>query len=249
MREDAMPFDPLPMSRGYAFDAAKDAFVCAKCGACFHAGQVYPIGESFFTAENAAKAHVQTEHGGALNILLELDKKRNTLTENQKLLFARMSEGKTDAQIAAELGVTASTIRHQRFTFKEKARQAQCYLAIYALATQKAAPADALMDVHESASMVDDRYLTTKAEEQKILQNVFTSLSPLRLKDLAIKEKRKLVALKAIAGCFEQGRRYTEKEVNAILSPIWADHATLRRNLIEYGFMQRTIDCKEYWKP
>ena len=34
---------------------------------------------------------------------------------------------------------------------------------------------------------------------------------------------------------------------NSVLKLIYEDYATIRRYLIEYGFMERTNDCKEYW--
>lgn len=46
---------------------------------------------------------------------------------------------------------------------------------------------------------------------------------------------------------FKQGKIYSEKEVNRILKRIYEDNATLRRALIEYGFMERSNDCKSYW--
>jgi hypothetical protein len=62
------------------------------------------------------------------------------------------------------------------------------------------------------------------------------------------KEKRKIAILKHIAGKFDASRKYTEKEVNAVLKAIFADdYATLRRHLIEYGFMDRQGDGSLYW--
>jgi hypothetical protein len=62
------------------------------------------------------------------------------------------------------------------------------------------------------------------------------------------KQKDKLVLLRLIAGLFQEGRRYAEKEVNAILAPVWPDHVTIRRYLIEYRFLDRKTDCSEYWR-
>jgi len=50
-----------------------------------------------------------------------------------------------------------------------------------------------------------------------------------------------------IAARFPPGRRYPEREVNQILRDIHEDYVTLRRYLIEYGFLERTQDCGEYW--
>lgn len=101
--------------------------------------------------------------------------------------------------------------------------------------------------IHGGATMVDERYITTEAEAEKIISNFFTSREPLVLKSFSSKEKKKVVILQTIARQFEPGRKYTEKEVNETLKSIYFDYATVRRYLIEYGFMDRTQDCKEYW--
>jgi hypothetical protein len=106
---------------------------------------------------------------------------------------------------------------------------------------------DELIDIHNGAKMLDDRYLITNEEENKIIASAFESLKPLKLKLFSSKEKKKIVILRKIASQFEKGRKYSEKEVNAILKDIFEDFATIRRYLIEYGFMERTNDCREYW--
>lgn len=102
-------------------------------------------------------------------------------------------------------------------------------------------------EIHSGALMVDERYMVTPDEERKILETCFVSLKPPVLKVFPPKQKRKLVILRVIAREFEAGRRYSEKEVNAVLKPIFADYATIRRYLLEYGFMDRTLGGKEYW--
>jgi hypothetical protein len=49
---------------------------------------------------------------------------------------------------------------------------------------------------------------------------------------------------------FEAPRRYTEKEVNAVLNAhhTFGDQATLRRELINMQLLGRKDDCSEYWK-
>ena len=68
-----------------------------------------------------------------------------------------------------------------------------------------------------------------------------------RLTQFPTKEKKWLVVLRWLATRFEAGKRYTEKEVNAILTPIHEDYATMRRNLVEYGFMRRERGGGNYW--
>ena len=96
--------------------------------------------------------------------------------------------------------------------------------------------------------MVDARYEITQQEEQKILSTVFASMQPLRLKTFPPKEKMKVVILRTIAKEFEEGIRYSEVQVNEILKDIYPDYVTLRRYLIEYGYLERTRDGSAYWK-
>lgn len=238
---------------GFTFDANKEAYVCLACGKEFEVGEVFAYDDRFYEAAKAVKLHVAKEHGSMLETLLSQDKKYTGLTENQKELMRMFSQGMSDNDIAKKLGVASSTIRHQRFAFREKAKQAKLYLAIFemleeAMTSRKdKAGSSELVEVHQGAKMVDDRYVTTKAEEEKIIASAFASLSPLKLKVFSPKEKKKIVILRTIAAQFERNKRYSEKELNEILKSIYEDFATVRRYLIEYGFMDRTKDCKEYW--
>ncbi|WP_189005783.1 DUF2087 domain-containing protein [Deinococcus roseus] len=69
-----------------------------------------------------------------------------------------------------------------------------------------------------------------------------------RIKAFPTQQKKLLVLLAYVAKPFEQGKTYTEKEVNAVLSRFHADTATLRRNLVELGFMQREGGGGKYWR-
>ena len=244
-----MNLDELSMEEiknGYV--ANEGGFTCMVCGAAFANGEVYPCGGRYFDALHMVQRHVEIEHGPRLEQLLASDSKYVTLTSNQKKVFTLFAAGLSDAEVAAQLGVTASTVRHHRFTFREKAKQAKMYLALYALAFEQGGQGtEALLPVHDSAKMLDDRYLITVGERDKILRDAFTSLSPLKLSHFPVKEKKKVAILAKIAEQFEQGRRYAESEVNQILQEIFDDYVTLRRYLIEYGFMERTKDCSEYW--
>ena len=225
---------------------------CIYCGKIFENEEVFPVGERFFTAKRAAQLHAES-HTDALERIFAAGEKSLSLTENQKALLTACSQGKRDADIAKEMGISASTVRHQRFMFRERAKSARLFLAAWALAEagkeKQTAPAeDELLLPHEGAKMVDERYVITEEEKQKILENVFISLQPLKLKVFSKKEKKKIVILRQVAGQFAADRQYTEPEVNAILKAIWEDFATMRRYLIEYGYLDRTKDGKTYWK-
>ncbi|AOT69293.1 DUF2087 domain-containing protein [Geosporobacter ferrireducens] len=236
------------LKRGYRFNANTNAYICNTCGKAFEIGEIYSFDNRFFEAARAIKIHVDTEHGDNLKQLLYGESKYNAFTDNQKELLSLIYSGLTDKEIAKRLGVSPSTVRHQRFMFREKAKQAKMYLAVYEqVIEKKSSDEDAIVPVHSNATMVDDRYLTTEKEKSQILKTAFASLSPLRLKDFSPKEKKKIVILTKIAEQFEYGKRYPEKELNQILKAIYDDYPVIRRYLIDYGFMERTDDCKEYW--
>jgi len=67
-----------------------------------------------------------------------------------------------------------------------------------------------------------------------------------RLVAMPAKHSRRLVVLDHIAQRFEPGRRYTERQVNAILVAIDSDTAALRRYLVDERFLDRAGG--EYWR-
>jgi predicted transcriptional regulator len=84
--------------------------------------------------------------------------------------------------------------------------------------------------------------VTDKAEV-RVLR---TFLDGERLTQLPTGMRRWLIVLKWLAGKFEDGRSYSEQEVNAILGRHHDDYATLRRNLVDMHFMAREKGV--YWR-
>lgn len=235
------------LKNGFRYVPEAQVYICLVCGQRFENGEVFPIQGRFLEAQRAVEFHVVEQHGDNLNRLLHEDSKYNSLTDNQKQLLSLIHEGFSDKEISGKLGVSSSTVRHQRFMFREKAKQAKLYLAIYEQAAEKkTTDEERLVQIHSHATMVDERYLITEKENQQIVKSAFTSLSPLKLKAFPSREKKKIVVLRIIAQQFEQGKTYTENEINELLRSIFDDHAVLRRYLVDYGFMYRTPDGKEY---
>ena len=253
MIENMLEMSVDDIKNGYSYAPGSERYFCHICGKGFENGEIFSIDGRFFDAAKAISMHIRKEHADMLDVLVSYNKKYTGLTDNQKDLIKMMHSGMSDNEIAKGAGVSPSTIRHQRFIFREKAKQAKLFLSIYELAfgddakDRKQPNEDRILDIHNGAKMVDDRYFTTESEEKKILSAMFSSLSPLKLKTFSTKEKRKIVILRKISEQFEKDRKYSEKEVNGIIKEIFDDYATIRRYLIEYGFMQRTNDCKEYW--
>jgi hypothetical protein len=97
-------------------------------------------------------------------------------------------------------------------------------------------------DEHSENSWIDA--LDWAAADKKVLYDyTFNG----KLRHLPSKEKKWVVVLRWLATKFEPDVRYTEKEVNAKIMEIHADYATLRRYLIDYGFMRRERGGGNYW--
>ena len=67
-----------------------------------------------------------------------------------------------------------------------------------------------------------------------------------RIVTIPAKRSRRLVLLDHIAQLFEVGVRYQEGEVNLRLRHLHDDYATLRRYLVDEGFLSR--ERGEYWR-
>lgn len=80
-------------------------------------------------------------------------------------------------------------------------------------------------------------------DEEHVLRTFFRNG---RLTEVPMKQSKRRIVLERIALEFEPGRRYDEKEVNAIVGAFFNDHAALRRYLVDEGFLDR--DHGVYWR-
>lgn len=67
-----------------------------------------------------------------------------------------------------------------------------------------------------------------------------------KLTQIPARRAKRMLLLDCIAQCFEPGRRYREAEVDAVLRSVHDDHATLRRYLVDEGFLSR--EAGYYWR-
>ena len=68
------------------------------------------------------------------------------------------------------------------------------------------------------------------------------------LKTIPSQRKKLEAILRYIVQAFDMEKRYSEKQVNEILARYHADTATLRRELVGFGLMQREGGGGEYWR-
>lgn len=236
------------MKKGYVYIHETEEYICLVCGKKYEEGIIYRDEEKFYAAEKYMKLHIENEHVSMFHYLINMNKKYTGLTEIQKEFLTYYKNNYSDKEIAEKMGGSQSTIRNHRFKLREKEKQAKTFLVLMELLNEDKRKEDKkedLVTVHKAASMVDERYVTTEKEKNKILKIYFDETG--HLKEYPAKAKRKIIVLSEIMSNFKEGRKYSEKEVNRILKRIYDDYVSIRRALVEYGFMDRKNDCSEYW--
>jgi hypothetical protein len=98
-----------------------------------------------------------------------------------------------------------------------------------------------ILSLERVASFADT--LEAEAWEKKVLRDFFDGE---RLKEIPASRKKRAVILKQLALQFKPGRRYKETQVNQVLLRHHPDPATLRRELVGAGLLQR--DQSVYWR-
>ncbi len=90
-------------------------------------------------------------------------------------------------------------------------------------------------------------YEITEKDLKEAETRYIESLDPFVLKIFPAKEKKKYILLTYIIKLFKKGVKYTEKEVNEILKPVYEDYVIIRRYLVDYQFLDRLDNGKAYW--
>jgi DNA-binding HxlR family transcriptional regulator len=135
-------------------------------------------------------------------------------------------------ELATILGLTPPTISHHMRKLGDAGivnAKADAQRMIYSLNTQL------LRDVRKQP-VSTDAGSGPLDEREKTLRNFFDGE---RLKSIPARRKQRVVVLQKLVERFEPGRGYPESDVNDLLRRAHEDVATLRRELIDYGFMTR----------
>jgi hypothetical protein len=142
-------------------------------------------------------------------------------------------------------------IYYHRYKLREREKQAKLFLVLMNLlaksTSQRIHKLDKgiMVDAHKTATTIDDRYNITDTERETVIKNHMDENGALLT--YPAREKKKIILLQEIARNFAKGKTYSEKEINRMLKRIYEDYATLRRALVEYGFIERTNDGGSYW--
>jgi predicted transcriptional regulator len=154
----------------------------------------------------------------------------------------------TVEQLAALLNLSASTTSHHlsrlaKAGLVEAHPDGHYYL--YALQTDVLrSMAQRLLKEDTLPRLSDD--IDLDAYDRKVLAAFIDAEG--RITTFPSQEKKYLVLLRHVVKAFEPGQRYTEKQVNQILSFYHEDTADLRRNLVEFKLMAREGGGGEYWR-
>ncbi len=228
----------------------KDSYLCTLCGKEFKKGLIFSIEDKLYDAFGAVNKHHISEHGYTVDYILNQETSLSGISDVQQQILKLMSEGKDDKTIAQILGIAQSTVRNHRFKLREKEKQAKFFIALMQSLEEKTkrsirqADSGFIEEIHQAATMIDDRYNITDDDREKTIKTYMNENGS--LKQFPAKEKKKIILLREIMKNFQNNKEYGENEVNQILESIYSDFPTLRRALIEYGFLERSIDCSVY---
>jgi predicted transcriptional regulator len=150
-------------------------------------------------------------------------------------------------QLAALLVLKPPTVSHHLAKLSEVGlvgAKAEGYYNMYYLdesALKKTRLLFSEFDLSETVAEVD-----LDAYDRKVVKDYSNAKGG--LKTLPAQRKKLEAILRYVVQSFEPGKRYSEKAVNDILSRFHDDTASLRRELVGSGLMQREGGGGDYWR-
>ena len=151
-------------------------------------------------------------------------------------------------ELAALVGLKPSTVSHHLAKLSKVGlvhARTESYYNVYQLNK------DALDEKARSLFTNDDLNasiadVNLSAYDQKVVADYTRKDGS--LKTIPAQKKKLEAVLRYVVEGFEKGKRYSEKRVNEILKGYHEDTATLRRELVGFGLMQREGGGEEYWR-
>ena len=155
-----------------------------------------------------------------------------------QILKSLMIEDMYVERLAERLGLTPATISfHLKKLEDAKAVTSykDQYYTMYSL--QKEVFMTRIIDIIREES---DEAREQQRREENYRKKVISAFFEYgRLKAIPAQRKKEKICLEEIAGSFEIGKEYDEKEVNSIIKGFFDDYCTIRRDMISEGIMQR----------
>ncbi len=160
--------------------------------------------------------------------------------ESRLRILGLLAEGPlVGKEIAARLELTPPTVSHHMrklvdagiVTATSDAQMQRYALNGDLLLAMRRAPLEP--EPETSPASTDDEDAAYRA---KVLRNFFDGE---RLKTIPAQRKQRVIVLQKLMERFDPAQSYAEREVNDLLRPAHDDVASLRRELVDYGFMTR----------
>jgi predicted transcriptional regulator len=165
-----------------------------------------------------------------------------------KLVGLLAQEELTVEQMAEMLDLHASTVSHHLSRLAKAglvSARAEGYYSVYHLETSALEEmAKRLLAKETLPAVASD--VDLDAYDRKVLNTFLTRDG--RIKDFPSQQKKLEVLLRYVLQAFEIGKRYSEKQVNEILSRFSDDTAGLRRDLVDFKMMARQGGGGAYWR-
>jgi hypothetical protein len=165
-------------------------------------------------------------------------------TERLKIIGLLGLEGRSIEEISRILNLKPASV-YNHLAFLEKMSLVRVEGSTYELDTE-AVERMAREELSGLRPQVRPEDFEGEAYERKVLSDFFQADG--HLKTIPAQEKKLLAVLGHIAQSFEPGVRYPEDQVNEMLLNVHEDTALLRRNLVDYGFLEREGGGGEYWR-
>ncbi|MGB7873464.1 MAG: metalloregulator ArsR/SmtB family transcription factor [Anaerolineales bacterium] len=150
-------------------------------------------------------------------------------------------------QLAAILHLRPSTVSHHLSKLADVglvSAKADSYYNVYQLEEEKLQQTRLLFSQQDLAAVVED--VDLDAYDRKVVEDY--SLPDGSLKTIPAQRKKLEAILGYVVKAFEPDVRYNEQRVNEILTRFHEDIATLRRELVGNGLMNRDGGGREYWR-
>lgn len=161
-----------------------------------------------------------------------------------RILGAVSERPRTGTELGEMLGVGAPTVSHHVAKLEDAGLVTATkdgQRRIYALDEAALSALTRLVATRQEAALsdrADSAPADAEARERaKVIRDFFDGA---RLKQIPAQRKKRVIVLQHLLARFDPQREYPEKEVNATLREAHEDVATLRRELVDYGFMTRS---------
>lgn len=165
-----------------------------------------------------------------------------------KILGLLAQENLTVEQMSEMLKLRPSTISHHLSKLSEVglvSARSSSYYNVYQLENEELeAMAKRLLSDNTLPAMASG--IDLDAYDQKVVSDYL--LPDGKLKTIPSQRKKLEAILRFVVKEFKPGERYSEQEVNQILVKFHQDTASLRRELIVEGLLERSSGGREYWR-